>query len=321
MKFYYLIPTRNSFVVLTAVTLLLNPLLGISKNFRGHSADSLPGDSITLPLWPTVVPNEQDTLGLEKDSTQPDDNLVAGRRVIRLINVSQPAITVYHPPAERSTGTAVVVCPGGGYYVLAMDLEGTEVCQWLNSLGITAILLKYRVPRRNNLPKHVAPLQDAQRAMGLVRQHARAWSIDPERVGMIGFSAGGHLTATLSNNYRQRTYEPIDSADYLNCRPNFSMLIYPAYLMDKEDSTQLSAELPVNKSTPPTFIVQTADDGIGVENSLLYYLKLKQAGVPAEMHLYATGGHGYGLRSIESNVSTWPIQAERWLQTIGVLTQ
>lgn len=272
-------------------------------------------------LWPNGAPGEPKTsnIGPEEDTTTPEDNLVAGQPLIRLTNVSEPTITVYHPD-ENPTGTAVVVCPGGGYHVLAYDLEGTEVCEWFNSLGITAILLKYRVPVREGLPRYAPPLQDAQRAIGLVRAHAEEWQINPERVGVLGFSAGGHLSAALSTNFNQRTYDPIDSADELSSRPDFAMLIYPAYLAEKE-SHQLAPELPVSESTPPTLLIQTEDDNIPVENSLFYYLALKNANVPAEMHLYATGGHGYGLRKVKSNVHTWPKRAEEWLRTIDMLEE
>lgn len=281
------------------------------------------GRNVTGPiaLWPKGAPGEaiagQDSIGEEKDITKPDDNKINGKRVIRLTNVTNPTMTVYHP--KKATGTAVIVNPGGGYHILAMDLEGTEVCQWLNSIGITAVLLKYRVPVREGLPRYAAPLQDAQRAMGLVRFHADEWNIDPNRIGMLGFSAGGHLAAALSNNFEQRTYESIDAADQLSCRPDFTMLIYPAYLTIEEQGEQLAPELSVTKNTPPTLLIQTQDDDVRVENSLFYYLALKEAGVPAAMHLYATGGHGYGLRKTQSNVHTWPERAEEWLHMLGVL--
>ena len=272
-------------------------------------------------LWPNGSPDEPKTnnIGPEEDTTTPEDNLVADQPLVRLTNVSEPTITVYHPD-ENPTGTAVVVCPGGGYHVLAYDLEGTEVCEWFNSLGITAILLKYRVPVREGLPRYAPPLQDAQRAIGLVRAHAEEWQINPERIGVLGFSAGGHLSAALSTNYEKRIYDLIDSADELSSRPDFAMLIYPAYLAEKE-SHQLAPELPVSESTPPTLLIQTEDDNIPVENSLFYYLALKNANVPAEMHLYATGGHGYGLRKVKSNVHTWPKRAEEWLRTIDMLEE
>lgn len=269
-------------------------------------------------LWPNGAPGEKGDIGLERDMTKPGEGLVAGRPVIRLGNVSVPTVTLYRPPEGNDTGAAVVVCPGGGYSILAMDLEGTEVCQWLNSNGVTAALLKYRVPARKGLERFTAPLQDAQRAIGLVRFHAPEWHIDPKRIGILGFSAGGHLSAVAGTHFDKRTYEPVDDADHASCRPDFVILIYPAYLV-REHGPELAPELTVTSNTPPTFIVQTEDDGVHVENSLFYYLALKQAKVPAEMHLFADGGHGYGLRESDKAVISWPKRAEEWMRGLGVL--
>ncbi|MGB3848698.1 MAG: alpha/beta hydrolase [Tunicatimonas sp.] len=266
-----------------------------------------------LPLWPNGAPGEPEPLGEEADATTSDDNLVAGEPLIRLANVTRPTITVYHAPEDQATGAVVVVCPGGGYHILAMDLEGTEVAAWLNSLGITAVVLKYRVPVREGIPRHQRPLQDAQRAMKLVRSRAAEWNVDPNRIGVLGFSAGGHLAATLSNTAK-RTYDRIDATDTFSSRPNFTVLIYPAYLTASAAGTELASEIPITEDTPPAFLVHAQDDHISVENSLFYYLALKQAEVPAEMHVYATGGHGYGLRRVDSPVRTWPDRAARWLE-------
>jgi acetyl esterase/lipase len=239
--------------------------------------------------------------------------------VIRLGNVSRPTITVFSAPADVATGAAVMVCPGGGYNILAMDLEGTEVCEWLNSIGVTAVLLKYRVPAREGMPRHAAALQDAQRAMGLIRQRAGEWGIDPERVGCLGFSAGGHLCAVLAAGSGARTYEAVDDADKLSCRPNFMALIYAAYLTQKDNGDAVSAETAVTKDTAPTFLAMTEDDPVRAETALFYYLALKNAKVPAELHLYPMGGHGYGLRRSPFNVSTWPQRAAEWLKSLGAL--
>jgi acetyl esterase/lipase len=271
-----------------------------------------------MMLWPNGAPGEKGDIGLERDMTKPGEGLVAGRPVIRLGNVSVPTVTLYRPPEGNDTGAAVVVCPGGGYSILAMDLEGTEVCQWLNSNGVTAALLKYHVPARKGLERFTAPLQDAQRAIGLVRFHAPEWHIDPKRIGILGFSAGGHLSAVAGTHFDKRTYEPVDDADHASCRPDFVILIYPAYLV-REHGPELAPELTVTSNTPPTFIVQTEDDGVHVENSLFYYLALKQAKVPAEMHLFADGGHGYGLRESDKAVISWPKRAEEWMRGLGVL--
>lgn len=273
-----------------------------------------------IPLWPKGAPNEKGEVGPEHDTTKPSDGLVAGQRLIRLGNVSQPAITLFRPPKEKDTGAAVVVCPGGGYSILALDLEGTEICEWFNSIGVTGILLKYRVPMRPGDDKHLLPLQDAQRALGLVRFHAQEWNLDPKRIGVLGFSAGGHLAAYLSTNFDKRAYEPVDAADQVSCRPDFAMPIYPAYLVPKDHDTQLAPELNVSTNTPPTFLIQAEDDGVRVENSLFYFLALKRAKVPAEMHLYASGGHGYGLRASANLITNWPRRAEEWMRSSGLLS-
>jgi acetyl esterase/lipase len=272
-----------------------------------------------IPLWPKGAPNEKGTVGEEHDTTKPGDGLVSGQRVIRLGNVSKPEITVYRPSKEKDTGTAVVVCPGGGYSILAMDLEGTEICEWFNSIGVTGVLLKYRVPTRPGDDKHVLPLQDAQRALSLVRFHAKDWNLDPKRIGVLGFSAGAHLTASLSTTFDRRAYEPVDDADRVSCRPDFSMPIYPAYLALKDQDNKIAPDLNVTTNTPPTFLIQAEDDGVRVENSLVYYLALKNAKVPVEMHLYPNGGHGYGLRPSDKLISSWPKRAEEWLRGLGML--
>lgn len=273
-----------------------------------------------MALWPGKAPGDMKEFPPEADMTKPSDKPVGGKTLIRLGNVANPTLTVYAPAPGKNTGVAMLVCPGGGYNILASDLEGTEVCEWLNSIGVTAVLLKYRVPRREGREKHAAPLQDAQRAMGLVRQRAAELGIDPERIGVLGFSAGGHLAAALSNNHTTRTYESIDAADQISCRPDFSVLIYPAYLTVKEKNDAVAPELPVSTTnTPPTFIAMAEDDPIRVETALYYYVALKNAKVPAEMHLYPKGGHGYGLRRTADEVTTWPDRVGDWLKASGWL--
>ena len=269
-----------------------------------------------LELWSAPAPGEKGDIGEERDTTKPTDNLVAGRRLIRLGHVSRPTIAVYRPPAGKDTGAAVVVCPGGGYGILAMDLEGTEVCDWLNSLGITGVLLKYRVPKRAGLDKHAAALQDAQRALGLVRYHSKEWGLDPKRIGVLGFSAGAHLAATVSNNYEQRSYPKVDEADAASCRPDFTLLIYPAYLTVKEEHDKIAPELNLTSNTPPTFIAMAEDDPIRIETALFYAVALRKAQVPYELHVYPTGGHGYGLRPTKDLVTTWPQRAAEWMSRL-----
>ncbi len=272
-----------------------------------------------IPLWPAGAPGDTAKLPPEGDLSKPTDGKPGGKDVIRLGNVTNPTLTVYSAPADKNTGAAVIVCPGGGYSILAYDLEGSEVCEWLNSIGVTGVLLKYRVPTREGDGKHVAQLQDAQRALGLVRQHAADWKIDSKRIGILGFSAGGHLSANASNNYAERAYPKVDAADDLSCRPDFSILIYPAYLTKKDEGDKLSAGLDVNAQTPPTFLVQTEDDAVRPENALFYYAALTKAKVPSELHLYPHGGHGYGLRPSEQTVSHWPQRAEEWMRAAGLL--
>jgi acetyl esterase/lipase len=273
-----------------------------------------------IALWPGAAPGDKGDIGEEKDTTKHDPKAKPGTEVIRLGNVSKPTITVFRPPADKDTGAAVVVCPGGGYSILAYDLEGTEVCDWLNSIGVTGVLLKYRVPGRGG-QRYTASLQDAQRALGLVRSRARSWGIDPKRVGILGFSAGGHLSATASNTFDSRTYPAIDDADKESCRPDFTILVYPAYLTAKDDNSKLAPEINVTNETPPAFVAMTEDDPIHVENAYAYGLALKNAKVPVEVHTYPKGGHGYGLRPSPNGVSHWPERAAEWLKEQGWLAK
>lgn len=273
---------------------------------------------LTLPLWPKGAPGAQANLPAEVDTTTERDNLIAGKPLIRLGNVSTPTITLYAARGQN-TGAAVVVFPGGGYHILAIDLEGTEVCDWLNSAGVNCILLKYRVPDSGPFPKSSAALQDAQRAVGMARAHAAEWKIDPNRIGVLGFSAGGHLAAALSTHFDQRLYAPVDAADLLSCRPDFAVVIYPGYLALADKNFAANADINPTEKTPPTFIVQAEDDPVHVENALVYYQQLKNVKVPAELHVYAQGGHGYGLRKTSLPVTAWPASVETWFRSIGVI--
>ena len=300
---------RAAFLAMAAVAALATNLMAQGSGWPDH---------VTLPVWPGVAPGESANMPPEADMTTAKDNLIAGRPVVRLGNVSTPTITVYTPKG-KNTGAAVVVFPGGGYNILAIDLEGTEVCDWLNTIGVNCVLLKYRVPGTGWYPKSAAALEDAQRAMGLVRLHAAEWGIDPNRVGVLGFSAGGHLSAAISNHYERRLYAPIDAADNLSCRPDFSVVVYPGYLALSEQDYAANPDIQPTANTPPTFIVQAEDDPVHVENAVVYFLQLKNAKAPAELHVYAQGGHGYGLRPTELPVTGWPRLVETWLQTIKIL--
>ena len=272
----------------------------------------------TINIWPGAAPGVPANAPAETDMTSPKDNLIAGKPLVRLGNVSVPTLTLYAPEG-KNTGAAVVVFPGGGYNILAIDLEGTEVCDWLNSSGVTCLLLKYRVPGSGPYPKSPAALQDAQRAVGLVRRHAAEWHIDPHRIGVLGFSAGGHLAAAISTHYDKRLYDPIDAADSQSCRPDFAVVVYPGYLALADKNFATNPDINPTADTPPTFIVQAEDDPVHVENATAYFLQLKAAKVPAELHIYAQGGHGYGLRRTSLPVTTWPQGVEIWLHTIKVL--
>jgi acetyl esterase/lipase len=276
-----------------------------------------------MPIWPNGAPGAASSstasAPAEADTTTAKDNLIAGKPLIRLGNVSTPTLTLYKPLKVKGDVPAVVVFPGGGYHILAIDLEGTEVCDWLNSSGLACVLLKYRVPDSGPYPKSTAALQDAQRAVGLVRQHASEWNIDPQRIGVLGFSAGGHLAAALSTHFDKRLYDSIDAADQLSCRPDFAVLIYPGYLALAEQNMAPNPEIHASENTPPTFLVQAEDDPVHVENATTYFLELKKAKVPAELHIYAEGGHGYGLRRTDLPVTSWPLLVEKWLHTIHMV--
>jgi acetyl esterase/lipase len=276
-----------------------------------------------MPIWPGVVPDA-------KPNPKPESvGPPAGREWWpRANDVSRPTMTMYAAKGSN-TGVAIVVFPGGGYQFLAMDLEGTEICDWLTSRGITCVLLKYRVPdsgptTKNGhsfYPKVQTALQDAQRTLGLVRQHAAEWHVDPHKVGVIGFSAGGHLAAAVSTHFAQRTYPPVDAADDLSCRPNFAILLYPGHLWTPGTDLSLRPDIRVRTDTPPTFLLHAEDDDVDdVKHSLAYYVALQKAGVPAEMHLYAQGGHAFGLRPSKLPIAQWPRLVETWLGTIGMIS-
>lgn len=284
--------------------------------------------SLEIPLWENDVPNYRQT-----DEKEVRENV----EILRISKVQQPAIEVYLPVKRNATGQAVVICPGGGYGVLAYDWEGTDIAKWLNTKGIAAIVLKYRLPNSKSvLVRHEVPLQDAQRAMRLVRSRAKEWNIDPAKIGIMGFSAGGHLASTLGTHFDQKiASDAADAVNALSARPDFMVLIYPVITM-KETYTHkgsrnsllgenpdqklvdlYSNELQVKPNTPPTFIVHSTDDGgVPVENSLLFYEALRKNKVPAEMHIYPMGGHGYSLGLQHGYLQTWPDRLYDWLQSL-----
>ena len=271
-------------------------------------------------LWPNTPPGPTRDVGEEQDITKDTDRLIAGRRIIKLANVATPEAHVFLAPKDIRTGSAIIVCPGGGYSILAWDLEGTEVAEWLNSIGVTAVVLKYRVPTRSVDPKWLLPVQDAQRTISVVRSRADDLGVKEDRIGILGFSAGGH-TAAKTAFATERHYQPIDKSDNASCRPDISILIYPAYLNNKE-KTALAEDIVVTSDSPPTFAVHAFNDGVPAEGSLLLALALKKADVASELHMYDTGGHGYGLRPVDAHpVTTWPKPAQSWLNRIGWLDE
>ncbi|MGB9409162.1 MAG: alpha/beta hydrolase [Terracidiphilus sp.] len=289
--------------------------------------------STQVPIWPGAVPDAQPAKGLESVETTGKESLVAGKPWIAVSNVSQPTMTVF-APTGKNTGAAVVVFPGGGYEILAIDLEGTEVCDWLTAKGITCVLLKYRVPysgphwdsqcKCQIFPKSPLALEDAQRTLGLVRYHAAEWHIDPHKIGVLGFSAGGHLVAAMSTHFAQRAYPSVDAADQESCRPDFAVALYPGHLWIDEKKFELNPDIRthISRQTPPTFLLQNEDDHVdNVNDALVYYIALKGAGVPVEFHSYAQGGHAFGLRRTKFPATAWPQLVETWLETIGMISE
>ena len=301
-----------------------------------------------VPIWPGRVPDPQPVAEPEFADTTAKPWLDTGRPATGVSNVTRPTMTVYLPRGNN-TGTAVVVFPGGGYQGLAIDLEGTEVCDWLTPRGITCVLLKYRVtdvgpyPKSGPYPESPMALEDAQRTVGLVRFHAAEWHIDPHKIGVLGFSSGGHLVAAISNHFNHRLYPAVDAADKESCRPDFAVAIYPGHLSlsaaewdakqgvkkfvvphpaDADKDLALNPDLHVTRQTPPTFLLQAEDDHVdNVDDSLAYYIALKKAGVPVEMHLYAQGGHAFGLRRTKLPITEWPQLVETWLRTIAMIPE
>jgi acetyl esterase/lipase len=280
---------------------------------------------LVVALWPGKVPEEPGSIGPEKVVLSPklDRKQVEVTEPTRMVtNVTRPTLTIYRPAKEKDTGAAVLICPGGGYWNLYWELEGEEVAAWLNSLGVTGIILKYRVPRRPDEPRGEParrPLQDAQRAVRLVRSKAREWGIDPQRIGMAGFSAGGHLAIATATSFEKRTYEPQDDIDKLSCRPDFAILAYAGYLKAR-DKGELAPGLRIPAGTPPVFLVHGGDDLISPpEHSVVLYLALKRAGVPAELHIYAGTAHDFGVRPSDRPYATWTQSCAHWLRQQGFL--
>ena len=269
-----------------------------------------------VPIWPGTAPD-----------AMPNPKPETGDSGGGAFDVSRPTMTIYAPEGPN-TGVAMVVFPGGGYQALAMNGEGAEICDWPNTRGIVCVLLKYRVPdpgptmKNGNTfyPPVQTAVQDAQRTLGLVRQHAAEWHVSPNKIGVIGFSAGGHLAAAVSTRFAKRAYPPVDAADALSCRPDFAILVYPGHLWTPGTELTLRSDIHVPAGTPPTFLLQAENDHVDpVKHSLTYYAALQKAGIPVEMHLYAEGDHAFGLHRKDLPIGRWPELVEQWLHSIGML--
>ncbi len=290
---------------------------------------SLSAQTRSIDLWDGNVPGAIPNSSYQQKVDVPD-NWIEKQFVV------EPTLNMYPAPVEKANGTAVIICPGGGYWGLAFAHEGIEVAKWFNSMGITAFVLKYRLPDNSIMvDKSIGPMQDGQEAIRNVRRHAKEWGIDPHKIGVMGFSAGGHLASTLSTHYNEKVYDPVDNT---SARPDFSLLIYPVISMDttithggsrynllgdnpsQEQVKRFSNELQVNNETPPAFLVHSMDDdAVPVQNSIEYGLALKRNNIPCELHLYEKGGHGYGLGRSSDTKSNWPEACHQWLETNGFL--
>jgi acetyl esterase/lipase len=286
------------------ISFMLASLLLLCIYWQPARADESPQ---TMNVWPGKPPGDSSAIG--KEDWQ-------GKKVT---NVTEPTLTIYRPAKEKNTGVAVIVCPGGGYKVLMMSYEGEDVAKWLADAGITGIVLKYRVPAPPGVEKYLPGLQDAQRSISLVRSKASEWGIDPNRIGILGFSAGGHLTVAACTNYDKRAYPPIDAVDEVSCKPDFGVPIYPGGVIVKGSTDgELAPEIRINKQTPHMFIAQATDDP-GSDNSVYLYLALKRAGVPAELHMYTHGGHGFGIRPTGKPAATWTDRCLDWMKSEGIV--
>jgi len=278
--------------------MLISLLLIIMTGFESFSQNK-----DLIYLWPGKVPGET------KDKSGPVKAASENDNILRISEVTDPAVEVFLPEKSVRNGAAVIICPGGGYQILAYDLEGTEVAAWLNKNGYAAFVLQYRVPQKKE-----GALQDAQRALRIVRQNAAKYGIDKEKIGIMGFSAGGSLTARASTLFNKKSYSPVDKADSLSCRPSFAMLVYPAYL-DQGPELSLTPELQLSSEVPPVFIFQTADDQYG-NSAIVMAQSMRNAKLPVELHILPSGGHGYGLRTGNIAGETWPGLAEKWMKRI-----
>ena len=311
---------HNFFAPLWAVVFQAAAICAICEAATAFGADS----PLVVQVWPDKAPDENAPMGDERVllSDKLDRRQVEVTEQTRMITgVTKPALTIYRPAKDKDTGAAMIICPGGGYWNLFWQLEGEEVAQWLNSNGVTGIILKYRGPCRPDEPKGVParrPLQDSQRAVSLVRSKAQEWGIDPHQIGIVGFSAGGHLAIATATSFEKRSYDPVDDIDKISCRPDFAVVVYPGYLKAK-DKDELVPGWVIPAGTPPVFLAHGADIISPPENSVLMYLALRRAGVSAELHVYAGTAHDFGVRPSDKPCSTWTQSCVAWLRNEGFL--
>jgi len=270
-----------------------------------------------VDLWSGPAPGETTRNPGDTLPRRPDEDPPA----TRITNITQPQLEIYDPESARRTGVAVLILPGGAFNYVVRDKEGSEAAEWLNRLGITGGVLRYRTKDGSDRPLWQRPVQDGQRAVSLFRSRAQEWKLDSEKIGILGFSAGGQVAALVATRFDQRAYDVSDDIDSASCRPDFALLVYPWQLVN-DDTGKLKDELTLTPETPPTFLVHTHDDSFTSLSSVLFYAGLKQNGVAGELHIYETGGHGYGLRHVEgSQVHTWPSRAEEWLRGRGIVRE
>jgi acetyl esterase/lipase len=304
---------------------LIAALIGLVACLSNPAPTTRTAKPQVVALWPGKAPEEPGSIGAEKVVMSPklDRKQVEVTESTRMVtNVTRPTLTIYRPAKDKDTGTAMLICPGGGYWNLYWELEGEEVAAWLNSLGVTGIILKYRVPRRPDETKGEParrPLQDAQRAVRLVRSNARDWGIDPHRIGMVGFSAGGHLVIATATGFEKQTYTPVDDVDKISCRPDFVVAVYSGYLKDK-NRDELAPGLTIPAKTPPVFLAHGGSDLISPpEHSVVMYRALVRAGISAELHIYAGVAHDFGVRQSDRPCSGWTMSCAEWLRQGGFL--
>lgn len=283
-------------------------LLAASLAFAGEPAQ-------TLKVWPDGVQGPVNDTGPERVLPLPPGS----KQITRVEGITDPTLLVFPAPRDKANGTAVIISPGGGFSKVVPDLEGSEVAENLNALGVTAFVLKYRTTPAGKPDPQLGPAMDAQRSISLVRSRAAEFGLKPDRIGLLGISAGGQVALIATSNHANRLYEAKGDMEKLSCRPDFLALVYPWRLQDAADPTKLRADIHVDKTMPPAFIAHAADDkGAKVEGSLLLFLQLQANGIPTEAHLYAKGGHGFGLRPSEFPCPTdWPKRFAEWLRVMG----